>query len=522
MGNRQIPKTDFYVDTDPLLTKNSNSRVPSQKAVKTYIDALLPLLDALVLKGSIDCSGNPNFPAAECGYVYKVSVSGKLGGASGLNVLVGDLAICLVDGTPSGDYATVGSKWTVIQSNIDFATAVEAIAGTITYKSISPSTLTSRLSSPGPIGDVLPSTISSTLLKALGTGLVKGAAIINSGFAGTVSSSSTTVTFSSSADAILAGYDATNPILGTTIIANAVTRYIVSWTNSTTCLLNSSPTGGWSSTAITSVQFPIATFVNSAGTMVGFMTATGVMYFLGSSTSADVGLVALKGANALFSSQDTDVGNIWKFGSDGGSFLIGEDGVGTLLYIPTNTRNWLLCGLTTAGTSAAKILEMGGSTMPTANYPADAACLGAKDVGAVAGTHAFHMTNELGETGPVGFSVPKERIQITTNALTLDDCNGNMVSNYNQAGAVTRSLPAAVAGLAFMFVATYTYAGLYAFDPNGSEQICLDGVDQVAGKYVGFSSVAKGNQIYFFTAAIGSGTYQWFANTISGSVSVEA
>jgi len=88
---------------------------------------------------------------------------------------------------------------------------------------------------------------------------------------------STTVVFSSAADAILAGYSATNPILGVTLISNALTRYIVSWANPTTCVVDSSVT--WAGTAITSVQLPIATFVDSSGVTKGWMNAEGNVYF---------------------------------------------------------------------------------------------------------------------------------------------------------------------------------------------------------------------------------------------------
>lgn len=68
----------------------------------------------IVPKGSIDCSGNPNYPAANAGDWYVVSVAGKIGGASGVDVDPGDFIICNVDGTPSGNQAAVGANWAVI------------------------------------------------------------------------------------------------------------------------------------------------------------------------------------------------------------------------------------------------------------------------------------------------------------------------------------------------------------------------------------------------------------------------
>jgi hypothetical protein len=81
----------------------------------------LGLADAMVFKGTIDCSANPNYPAANAGDLYKVSVAGKIGGASGINVEIGDSLICAVDGTASGTQAGVGASWYIVQSNIDGA-----------------------------------------------------------------------------------------------------------------------------------------------------------------------------------------------------------------------------------------------------------------------------------------------------------------------------------------------------------------------------------------------------------------
>ena len=76
---------------DPLLATNSDDLIPTEKAVKTYVDNLASVIQALRYKGSIDCAGNPNYPAASTGYVYVVSLSsgdeGRIGGASGFDAL---------------------------------------------------------------------------------------------------------------------------------------------------------------------------------------------------------------------------------------------------------------------------------------------------------------------------------------------------------------------------------------------------------------------------------------------------
>jgi hypothetical protein len=113
--------TTDVIDTDGTLAADSDSKVPSQKAVKTYADALIAANDAMVFKGVIDCSANPNYPAADSGHTYRVSLAGKIGGGSGLNVEAGDILLCLTDSTASGNQATVGSAWTIVQANLDGA-----------------------------------------------------------------------------------------------------------------------------------------------------------------------------------------------------------------------------------------------------------------------------------------------------------------------------------------------------------------------------------------------------------------
>lgn len=90
-------------------------------ANKGYVDGVLAANDAMIYKGTIDASTNPNYPAADAGDTYKISVSGKIGGSSGPNVEVGDMVICINDGSAAGTHATVGANWNIIQVNIDGA-----------------------------------------------------------------------------------------------------------------------------------------------------------------------------------------------------------------------------------------------------------------------------------------------------------------------------------------------------------------------------------------------------------------
>lgn len=108
------------IDTNTALG-SSNIKVPSQAAVKAYADALIGAANGLTFQGVIDASANPNYPAASAGDLYRISVAGKIGGASGPNVEVGDLILALADGLSAGNHATVGSSWNITQVNIDGA-----------------------------------------------------------------------------------------------------------------------------------------------------------------------------------------------------------------------------------------------------------------------------------------------------------------------------------------------------------------------------------------------------------------
>jgi hypothetical protein len=88
------------------------------KGFTDSIASIIASLNGVLYKGTIDCSGNPNYPAADAGYMYIVSVAGKIGGASGTDVVAGDSMICNTDGTAAGNEATVGTKWNIFEKNI--------------------------------------------------------------------------------------------------------------------------------------------------------------------------------------------------------------------------------------------------------------------------------------------------------------------------------------------------------------------------------------------------------------------
>lgn len=137
-GNVAAVFTD-RIDTNPALGA-SNTKVASQAATKTYVDGIIAAANAMVYKGIIDASTNPNYPAADAGWMYAISVAGKIGGASGPNVEVGDLVMCNLDGSPAGTQATVGANWNIIQKNIDGAVTGPATSVSGNFSSFSGTT----------------------------------------------------------------------------------------------------------------------------------------------------------------------------------------------------------------------------------------------------------------------------------------------------------------------------------------------------------------------------------------------
>jgi hypothetical protein len=82
---------------------------------KTEVDNLVAgLLD---FKGNQDCSANPDYPPASKGDSYYVSVAGKIGGASGKSVDVGDVIVASADNA-GGIEASVGASWFVLEHNL--------------------------------------------------------------------------------------------------------------------------------------------------------------------------------------------------------------------------------------------------------------------------------------------------------------------------------------------------------------------------------------------------------------------
>jgi hypothetical protein len=171
----------------------------------------------------------------------------------------------------------------------------------------------------------------------LGVNNLTGPAAITS-FAGTVAGSGTTITFSQAADAILAGYNATSPVLGAILVVSANTMHITAWLSSLTATVDVS--GTIAAATPTSVQLPIATFVNSSGVITGWVDAAGASYFSGNvgigTTGPSFGLLSVLKSST---SGDENSGGvtIWG-GANGGSKLILGAVASTYSYIQSMSK----------------------------------------------------------------------------------------------------------------------------------------------------------------------------------------
>lgn len=91
-------------------------------------------------KGVLDCSTNPNYPAGVKDWYWRVSVAGKIGGASGIEVEVGDMIICTITNN-GGTHAAVGADFMIVEKNM-FPCAVATLrTGTDNFDFVTAKTL---------------------------------------------------------------------------------------------------------------------------------------------------------------------------------------------------------------------------------------------------------------------------------------------------------------------------------------------------------------------------------------------
>lgn len=104
------------VPTAPTAAPGTNT---TQLANTAFVAAAVTnaLVSVMKHKGDIACSTNPNYPAAVVGDVYLVTSAGRIGGAGGVQVEVGDSIICKAN-SAAGTHAAVGENWYRLEANI--------------------------------------------------------------------------------------------------------------------------------------------------------------------------------------------------------------------------------------------------------------------------------------------------------------------------------------------------------------------------------------------------------------------
>ncbi len=138
---------------DVQITGASGSWTANSAVNKSYVDNLVA--GGIKIIAVIDCSTEPNYPSATVGDAWHVSVAGKIGGASGEVVEVGDMIVA-VNTSAGGTEASVGSDFIIMQKNIDdasttvagvirIATLVEVGVGTATDVAVTPEGLAQEI-----------------------------------------------------------------------------------------------------------------------------------------------------------------------------------------------------------------------------------------------------------------------------------------------------------------------------------------------------------------------------------------
>ena len=246
------------IDPAKIIWGAITGTITDQTDLVSYISAQIATALSTTLKnrGPLDCSTNPNYPAAAANDFFLVSASGKVGGASGLDVYNGDWVVCLTSNA-GGTQAAVGADWYVIQAELTPAT----ILGTV---------LTGLNTTAGTV------TASDTILSAIGKLVGNVVAISGTGYItlGTVLTgfSAATATVVTAADSILVAFGKLQGQINTITSAGYQTAAQV-----TTAITSYGyQTAAQVATAITSYGYQTAAQVTTAITSYGYQTAAQV------------------------------------------------------------------------------------------------------------------------------------------------------------------------------------------------------------------------------------------------------
>lgn len=135
VGNETIAGTKNFSSSPviPNATAANHALAKGQadaaiSSIQTQIDNLATAVtEGIKTPTDLNCSTNPNYPASTKGDSYRVIAAGKIGGASGVAVTVGDLIVCKTT-SAAGTHAAVGANFYILEGNLDQAT--ETSAGT--------------------------------------------------------------------------------------------------------------------------------------------------------------------------------------------------------------------------------------------------------------------------------------------------------------------------------------------------------------------------------------------------------
>lgn len=164
-GDENITGTKAFFQAPTIINPPT---APNHATNKQYVDTQdaglqtqIESLTTTVLTGvrqaePIDCSANPNYPVSDKGDRYRVTVPGKIGGASGIAVTQNDIIECINKSESSGTHSEVGANFIIQQANIDSAnestegyirkaTIAEGIAGSSDVGAMTPLKVQSKI-----------------------------------------------------------------------------------------------------------------------------------------------------------------------------------------------------------------------------------------------------------------------------------------------------------------------------------------------------------------------------------------
>ena len=159
------PSASFDMNSQKIINLAAPT-LANDAARKTYVDSAKEDCIRFHSTAALDASSNPSLPSMTVGEIKRISGAGKLGGSSGtegtdyVTVEIGDVLLCHATSS-AGTYASVGSNYLILQSNIvgsasttvagpvELTTSTEALTGTSTTLAVTPDALDDRIKSLG-------------------------------------------------------------------------------------------------------------------------------------------------------------------------------------------------------------------------------------------------------------------------------------------------------------------------------------------------------------------------------------